>query len=183
MDRGAWQATVHEVAKSRTWMKRLSMHARKKTQRNPQWSWWNLNPRLKIVQHVSEGIWEKIPKGCSILSKVPTVSSPMLQLFKGYLSLSPVWWFKKTCSPFGTQHLQFQEFMFSSQRGSLQPCSCESSTKAHQLYKLSRSLPYPELHLSHLEGAGMESEGDINQRGAQGMGSSQESETPWPGKH
>ena len=27
MDRGAWQATVHRVAKSRTWMKRLSTHA------------------------------------------------------------------------------------------------------------------------------------------------------------
>ena len=27
MDRGAWRATVHRVAKSRTWLKRLSMHA------------------------------------------------------------------------------------------------------------------------------------------------------------
>ena len=26
-DRGAWQATVHRVAKSRTWLKRLHMHA------------------------------------------------------------------------------------------------------------------------------------------------------------
>ena len=26
MDRGVWQATVHEVAKSRTWLKRLSVH-------------------------------------------------------------------------------------------------------------------------------------------------------------
>ena len=183
MDRGAWQATVHGVAKSRTWMKWLSRYTCNKTQRNPQWCWWNLNPRLKIVQHVSGGIWEKIPKRCSILSKSSAVSSPMLQLLKGYLSLSPVWWFKKTSSPFGTQRLQFQEFMLSSQHGSLQPCSCESTTKAHQLYKLNRSLPYPKLSLSHLEGSGMESEGDINQRGAQRMGTSQESETLWPGKH
>ena len=28
MDRGAWQATVHRVAKSQTRLKRLSMHAR-----------------------------------------------------------------------------------------------------------------------------------------------------------
>ena len=28
MDRGAWRATVHGVAKSRTRLKRLSMHAR-----------------------------------------------------------------------------------------------------------------------------------------------------------
>ena len=28
MDRGAWRATVHRVAKSETWLKRLSMHAR-----------------------------------------------------------------------------------------------------------------------------------------------------------
>ena len=28
MDRGAWWATVHEVAKRWTWLKRLSMHAR-----------------------------------------------------------------------------------------------------------------------------------------------------------
>ena len=28
MDRGAWQGTVHGVAKSRTHLKRLSMHAR-----------------------------------------------------------------------------------------------------------------------------------------------------------
>ena len=27
MDRGAWRATVHGVAKSRTWLERLSMHA------------------------------------------------------------------------------------------------------------------------------------------------------------
>ena len=27
MDRGAWQATVHSVAKSRTQLKQLSMHA------------------------------------------------------------------------------------------------------------------------------------------------------------
>ena len=27
MDRGAWQATVHRVAKSQTWLKWLSMHA------------------------------------------------------------------------------------------------------------------------------------------------------------
>ena len=27
MDRGAWQATVHEVTKCQTWLKRLSMHA------------------------------------------------------------------------------------------------------------------------------------------------------------
>ena len=27
MDRGAWQATVHRVAKSGTWLKQLSMHA------------------------------------------------------------------------------------------------------------------------------------------------------------
>ena len=27
MDRGAWWATVHRVAKSRTWLKQLSMHA------------------------------------------------------------------------------------------------------------------------------------------------------------
>ena len=27
MDRGAWQATVHSVAKSRTQLKRLSLHA------------------------------------------------------------------------------------------------------------------------------------------------------------
>ena len=26
MDRGAWMATVHKVRKSRTWLKRLSMH-------------------------------------------------------------------------------------------------------------------------------------------------------------
>ena len=26
MDRGAWQATVHGVAKSQTWLKWLSMH-------------------------------------------------------------------------------------------------------------------------------------------------------------
>ena len=26
MDRGAWRATVHKVAKSRTWLKRLSTH-------------------------------------------------------------------------------------------------------------------------------------------------------------
>ena len=30
MDRGAWRATVHEVAKSRTQLKRLSMHSHKK---------------------------------------------------------------------------------------------------------------------------------------------------------
>ena len=29
MDRGAWQATVHGVAKSQTQLKRLRMHARK----------------------------------------------------------------------------------------------------------------------------------------------------------
>ena len=28
MDRGAWRATVHRVAKSWTWLKRLSMHTR-----------------------------------------------------------------------------------------------------------------------------------------------------------
>ena len=27
MDRGAWQATVHRIAKSHTWLKQLSMHA------------------------------------------------------------------------------------------------------------------------------------------------------------
>ena len=27
MDRGAWQATVHRVAQSQTWLKRLSIHA------------------------------------------------------------------------------------------------------------------------------------------------------------
>ena len=27
MDRGTWRATVHRVAKSQTWLKRLSMHA------------------------------------------------------------------------------------------------------------------------------------------------------------
>ena len=27
MERGAWQATVHRVTKSQTWLKRLSMHA------------------------------------------------------------------------------------------------------------------------------------------------------------
>ena len=27
MDRGAWQATVHGIAKSWTWLKQLSMHA------------------------------------------------------------------------------------------------------------------------------------------------------------
>ena len=27
MDRGAWQATVHRVARSQTWLKQLSMHA------------------------------------------------------------------------------------------------------------------------------------------------------------
>ena len=26
MDRGAWQATIHGVAKSQTWLKRLSTH-------------------------------------------------------------------------------------------------------------------------------------------------------------
>ena len=29
MDRGAWWATVHRVAKNQTWLKRLSMHAAK----------------------------------------------------------------------------------------------------------------------------------------------------------
>ena len=28
MDRGAWRATVHTIAKSQTWLKRLSMHTR-----------------------------------------------------------------------------------------------------------------------------------------------------------
>ena len=27
MDRGPWQATVHRVAKSQTWLKRISIHA------------------------------------------------------------------------------------------------------------------------------------------------------------
>ena len=30
MDRGAWSAAVHRVAQSRTWLKRLSMHALEK---------------------------------------------------------------------------------------------------------------------------------------------------------
>ena len=30
MDRGAWQATVHRVAKSQTQLKRLTMHAQPK---------------------------------------------------------------------------------------------------------------------------------------------------------
>ena len=34
MDRGAWRATVHGVAKSRTQLKRLSMHAVNKTKRS-----------------------------------------------------------------------------------------------------------------------------------------------------
>ena len=29
MDRGAWWATVHRVAKNQTWLKQLSMHAAK----------------------------------------------------------------------------------------------------------------------------------------------------------
>ena len=42
MDRGAWRATVHGVAKSWTLLKELSTHAR-------QWSW-----GLQLLQLVSE---------------------------------------------------------------------------------------------------------------------------------
>ena len=38
MERGAWQATVHGVAKSRTRLKRLNTHTRKKLMRAIIWT-------------------------------------------------------------------------------------------------------------------------------------------------
>ena len=37
MDRGAWRAMVHKIAKSRTQLKRLSMHALKISVGLPRW--------------------------------------------------------------------------------------------------------------------------------------------------
>ena len=38
MDRGAWQATVHGVAKSRTRLKQLSIHTYVASESCPSWS-------------------------------------------------------------------------------------------------------------------------------------------------
>ena len=47
-DRGAWRATVHEVAKSRTWLKRLSMHAH--TRKHALNEWMNAHiPRPQLM--------------------------------------------------------------------------------------------------------------------------------------
>ena len=72
MDRGAWGATVHRVAKSWTWLKKLSMHACfHREGENPYlarpgewvrlgaWQWWG---ELLVFSGCMQGIFQRIFK-------------------------------------------------------------------------------------------------------------------------
>ena len=58
MDRGAWRATVHGVAKSQTWLKRLSMHAH--THDREQMPWWTIGKLSPLGKQRFRHSWECI---------------------------------------------------------------------------------------------------------------------------
>ena len=63
MDRGAWQATVHGVAKSWTQLKRLSMHAQKEHITNtfkPKVLFWKVTPVcIRVLPFAVVGLEQK----------------------------------------------------------------------------------------------------------------------------
>lgn len=95
-----------------------------------------------------------------------------IQYFQILLQSTLLWsnsWKVTSFSSFMTQKdtfslwdltLTVSEFIFFPQHGSLESCCWESTTRTHQVYKLSWSLQCPKLSLLHLEGAGKEIEGE-----------------------
>ena len=73
MDRGAWWATVHRVAKSWTWLKRLNAHTHRQNQR--EWSpglisphhqgkhFWNLRSQLHWLRLFCSGLVWSLENG------------------------------------------------------------------------------------------------------------------------
>ena len=60
MDTGTWRATVHEVTKSRTWLKRLSMHAKKSRWdlvNKSNWIWGSCFLAKEFGDKVTSKIW------------------------------------------------------------------------------------------------------------------------------
>ena len=56
MDRGAWWATVHRVSKSRTGLKRLSMHTHKFTKVTNRQTGDLISYKFKIGKRNAEGV-------------------------------------------------------------------------------------------------------------------------------
>ena len=80
MDRGAWQATVHRVTKSQTWLKQLSIHT-------------FLDKRTSIIIHHGKSKHWKI--SASILGLKIIISYLTCRIHLLYLILSSLW---KVCA-------------------------------------------------------------------------------------
>ena len=79
MDRGAWRATVHGVAKSQTWLKWLSTHART--------HWWGSSDYRGLLGHCPRNsflVWNSTSR------KFPLLTDDALALHS-HQSLSGVW--------------------------------------------------------------------------------------------
>ena len=61
MDRETWQATVHRISKSRTWLKRLSTHARMNISKLFNWS--------SIARHQFSSVAQLCPTLCDSMNR------------------------------------------------------------------------------------------------------------------
>ena len=73
LDRGAWRAMVHMVAKSQTWLKQLSMHAGKGIQRRLPWR----GDILKDTEAFKRVTWGRVDNQKSLGERISLALSKM----------------------------------------------------------------------------------------------------------
>ena len=95
MDRGAWQPTVHGIAKSWTW---LSTHPHTCTRRFMQWFCWNLMNSKKLLlfsmcfrgRKLKEVVLQPVSRGTKVQTQVCANSKfklfPLCSLYRQYLA-------------------------------------------------------------------------------------------------